>query len=140
MIEQLGQFIKNHWQLSVALVVISILILINEYLNLRKQGKTISPEKTVDLINNANAVVIDLREPAAFKDGHIISSIRASEADFTTPRFDKYKNKDIILVCNRGIQAANVAKNLRTQGYTNPMVLNGGIEAWKQANLPLVKK
>lgn len=138
--EQLGQFIKNHWQLGLAFIVISILILINEYLNLRKQGKSISPEKAVDLINNSNVTVMDLRDPTTFQSGHIIGSIRVSEADFTTPRFDKYKKKDIILVCNRGIQAATLAKNLRSKEYTNPMVLNGGIDAWKQANLPLVKK
>lgn len=138
--EQFVQFIQSHWQLSVAFVVISSLIGINELLNLRKQGKTISPEEAINLINNANAAIIDLRDPNAFKTGHIIGAIRATEADFSTPRFDKYKNQDIILVCNRGIQAAIVAKNLRSQKFKNPMVLKGGIEAWKQVNLPLVKK
>lgn len=138
--EQFVQFIQNHWQLGVAFVVISILICINEFLNARKQGKSISPEEAVNLINNANATVIDLRDPNSFKDGHIIGSIRASETDFATPRFSKYKKQDIILVCNRGIQAATLAKNLRAQDYANPMVLRGGIEAWKQTNLPLVKK
>lgn len=138
--EQFVQFIQNHWQLGVAFVVISILISINELLNLRSQGKSISPEEAVNLINNSNATVIDLRDPVAFKSGHIIGAIRAAEDDFTTPRFNKYKKQDIILVCNRGIQAATLAKKLRSQEYTNPMVLKGGIEAWKQTNLPLVKK
>lgn len=138
--EHLGHFLQNHWQLSVAFVVISVLILINEFLNQRKQGKTVSSEMAIDLINNQNAVVMDLRDAAAFKAGHIIGSMRVSENDFDTPRLTKYKSKDIILVCVRGIQSANLASKLRTKDFTNPMVLSGGIEAWKQANLPLVKK
>ena len=138
--EHLGQFLQNHWQLCVAFVVISILILLNESLNQRKQGKSVSPEMAVDLINNKQAVVMDLRDAAAFKAGHIIGAMRVSENDFDTPRISKYKNKDIILVCVRGVQAASLASKLRTKEYTNPMVLSGGIEAWKQANLPLIKK
>lgn len=138
--EQLGKFLQNHWQLSIAFIVISILILINELINQRKQGKSISPETAINYINNNDAVVLDLRDAAAFKAGHIIGAIRVSESDFATPKFSKYKNKDIVLVCARGIQAANVATKLRSQDFTNPMVLNGGIEAWRQANLPLIKK
>jgi len=91
---QFVQFIQNHWQLGVAFVVISILIGINELLNIRNLGKSISPEEAVNLINNSNATVIDLRDPATFKSGHIIGAIRAVEADFATPR--KYKKPDII--------------------------------------------
>ncbi len=138
--EQFVQFIQNHWQLGVAFIVISILICINEFLNSRSQGKSITPEEAVNLINNSNAAVIDLRDPAAFKNGHIIGAIRAAEDDFSTPRFNKYKKQDVILVCNRGIQAGALAKTLRAQEYANPMVLKGGIEAWQQASLPLVKK
>ncbi|MDF1757998.1 MAG: rhodanese-like domain-containing protein [Legionellaceae bacterium] len=138
--DHLGQFIQNHWQLSLAFVILSFLVFINEYLEMRKQGKTLSAEQAVELINHENAVVIDLRDPAAFKAGHIIGSIRASEADFETAKMNKYKNKTIILVCNKGIQAAAVAKNIRTKEFTNPMVLNGGIEAWKTASLPIIKK
>lgn len=136
----ISQFISNHWQLSVAFVIISILIFINEMLNAKKQGKSISPEQAVDLINNENALVVDLRDQVAFKSGHIISSIRASESDFDTAKMHKYKNKTIILVCNRGIQATNLAQKLKKQEYINPMVLSGGIDAWKAANLPLTKK
>lgn len=138
--DQFVQFIQNHWQLGVAFVVISILIFINEFLNLRSQGKSISSEEVVNLINNGNVTVFDLRDPTAFKNGHIIGAIRATEADFSTPRFNKYKTQDLILVCDRGIQSANLAKTLRTQQYSKPMVLKGGLDAWKQTNLPLVKK
>ena len=136
----ISQFIQNHWQMALAFVIISLLIFINELISMKKQGKTVSPEKVVDLINNENAVIFDLRAPALFKAGHIINSVRATEADFDMPKMNKYKDKIVILACARGLQAATVAKKLLTKGYPNTMVLAGGIEAWKALNMPLVKK
>lgn len=138
--DHIGQFIQNHWQLSLAFVIISSLVFINEYLTMKKQGKSLSTEQAINLINNENAVVIDLRDQTMFKTGHIIGSIRASEDDFKSVKMDKYKEKPLILVCTRGIQAANIAKDLRSKNFTNPMILRGGIDAWKEAKLPLVKK
>lgn len=138
--EHLVQFTHNHWQLCLALVVILIIIFVHEYLALQKQGKTLTTEAAIELINHEHAVVIDLRTAELFKSGHIIDSIRASEADFNLPKMDKYKNKPIILVCARGVQSAALAATLRTKGFTQPMVLAGGIATWQSANLPLVKK
>jgi len=138
--EHLSQFIYNHWQLCLALVLILIFIFIHEYLELQKQGKRLTPEAAIELINHQNAVVIDLRSADLFKKGHIIDAVRAAEADFDSPKMDKYKTKPMILVCARGLQSTTLAKSLRTKGFSQPLVLTGGIAAWQAANLPLVKK
>ena len=57
------------------------------------------------MINNENALVIDLRDRESFKKGHIIDSINATAEDFEQPKMNKYKNKTIILVCARGLQS-----------------------------------
>lgn len=136
--EHLGQFISNHWQLSAAFIVVLVLMLINELISQKKKAAALSPQLVVDKINNENAVVIDLRDKKAFDNGHIIDAIQAVEADFAQPKMTKYKTKPLILVCDRGIQASSLAAKLKTQGYS-PFVLQGGIEAWKATNLPLVK-
>jgi rhodanese-related sulfurtransferase len=136
--EHLSQFITNHWQLSLLFIVVLFLTFLNELLSQKKKAKELSPQAAVDLINNENAVVVDLRDTEAFKKGHIIASIQAKEEDFTQKKMDKYKNKPLILVCTRGIQASAFAAKIRTQGY-QPLVLSGGISAWQNADLPLVK-
>ena len=136
---QLEQFILNHGTLWLALVFILLLIFINELMAQRKQAKTLSPAAAVDLINHKDAVVIDLREPELFKAGHIIDAICVPTDDFSQKRMEKYKSKPLILVCTRGLQSAALATKLREQGFTEPMVLAGGITAWQTANLPLVK-
>jgi rhodanese-related sulfurtransferase len=136
---QLGQFIMNHWGLWLALVGILILIFINETLAQKKRAKELTPQAAVDLINNENAVVIDIRDAETFRKGHIIDSLRVNPDDFNESRMDQYKAKPIILVCNKGLQSATLATKLKEQGFSQPLVLAGGIGAWQAAELPLVK-
>lgn len=136
--EHLSQFIINHWQLWLALIVILVATFINELITQKKKAKELTPQLAVDLINNENAVVIDLRDKEAFKQGHIIDSIHAKSDDFEQQKMDKYKNKPIILVGTRAMDAQAIANKIRTQGY-QPLVLSGGIASWQEANLPLVK-
>ena len=75
--EHLGQFITNHWQLWLALVIILLLIFINELLTQKKRAKELSPADAVDMINHENAVVIDLRDAELYRAGHIINAIPA---------------------------------------------------------------
>ncbi|HFL3390151.1 TPA: rhodanese-like domain-containing protein, partial [Legionella pneumophila] len=58
--------------------------------------------------------------------------------DFEQQKMSKYKDKPIILVCARGLQSPTLAMKIRNQGY-QPLVLSGGIQAWQNADLPLVK-
>lgn len=137
--DQLGKFITNHWELWLALVVVLALIYINELLTQKKRAKELSPQATVNKINHEQAVVIDLRDQESFRSGHIIDAIRASAEDFNQQRMDKFKEKPLILVCARGLQSAALAAKLKQQGFEQPMILAGGITAWQNADLPLVK-
>lgn len=135
---QLSQFINNHWQLCLLFAIVLLLTLINEFISKKKKAKELSPQSAVDMINNQDTVVIDLRDKDAFKNGHIIDAINANAADFSQPKMDKYKDKNILLVCARGQQASAVAAKIKEQGF-KPLVLSGGIVSWQNASLPLVK-
>lgn len=137
--EQMGQFIMNHWPLWLAFIGVLLLIFINELIGMNKKAKELSPQAAVDLINNDNAIVIDIRDKEAFRSGHIIDSINAEVADFETAKMNKYKNKKIILVCARGQLAGPAAAKLKAQGFDST-ILSGGIAAWQAADLPLIKK
>lgn len=137
--QQLTQFTTNHWQLVLALIVILIIIFINELISLKKRDKELSPSAAVEMINHENAVVFDLRDAEAFRAGHIIDAIHVSADELSEKRMEKYKTKPVILACARGLQSAALATKLRTRGFTQPMVLAGGITAWQTAGLPLIK-
>lgn len=136
--EHLSEFITRHWELSLAFIVILILTLINEWLTHKKKAKELTPQAAIDLINNENAVVFDLRDQDSFQKGHIISAIRCTIDDFKQPKMSKYKSKPIILVCAKGLQAPAIAAQIKLDGF-QPMVLSGGIVSWQNADLPLIK-
>ncbi|HRD69835.1 MAG TPA: rhodanese-like domain-containing protein [Legionella sp.] len=137
--EHLGQFIMNHWLLWLALIAVLLLTFINELMSQKNKAKELTPHAAVDLINNENAVVIDTRDKESFKNGHIIDAINVKAEDFDDKKMNKYKNKPVILVCARGLQSPALAAKIQAQGY-QPMVLKGGLAAWQNADLPIVKK
>ena len=138
--QQLTQFLGHNWAMSAALIIVFAMILFNEIQFLRKKGKEVSPQEVVNLINNENAVVFDLRAKENYLKSHIIDAISITQDDFDkNNKMDRHKNKTIILVCEQGVKSAALALKLRTQGFVNPVVLSGGMTAWQSAQLPTLK-
>lgn len=136
---QIISFILNHWLLFIGLIVVTGLLLANEFLDKKSRPGRLSPQDVINLINNNAAVIIDLRDANKFEKGHIIHSLRASEEELGQKRFEKYKSGQLVLVCTEGVQSAKVAAKLQKEGYLKPSILAGGINAWRQMDLPLVK-
>lgn len=136
---QLGQFIINHWGLWLALILIFLIIFINELYTQKNQAKSVSNSDAIQMINDEDAAIFDLRDAEAFRAGHVAQAIRVASDDFSKKSMEKYKTKPLILICARGIQSATLATQLRAQGFMQAMSLSGGIAAWQEANLPLVK-
>jgi len=134
---QLVTFVGNHWPLCLAFVSILILMLLNERIAVKQGPQKLSTHALVDAINRKHAIMFDLRGAEAFRQSHIVGAQHVPNV--TDTHFTKYKDKPIVLICERGLQSSQIAAKLRKQGFEQVMVLAGGIEAWKAANLPLTK-
>jgi rhodanese-related sulfurtransferase len=133
-------FMQHHWQLSLALIVVLIFLVIIEFIRLKKNAVSISPAFVTQLINRQNAVVVDVRNADAFATGHIVDAISIPHQEIMEKqqKLEKFKAQPLVIVCNAGIESAKVATQLKERGYT-VYVLGGGIQAWRRAELPLVK-
>ncbi len=133
------EFLLNHYLLSGAFVVVAIAFLINEF---ARGGKSVSPQGLSQLVNRQNARVIDVRDPADFKTGHITGSenIPVSRIDENLPALKKDLERPIVIVCNLGQTAGSIGQKLKAAGLTQVYKLEGGISNWKGQSLPLVKK
>ena len=93
---------------------------------------------------NTGAVVIDVREPAEFDAGHLPNAVNIPRGvlEFKTGDHPALANKDaeILLYCKSGGRAALATLNLQRLGYTKPVSLAGGFEAWANAGQPVVKE
>jgi rhodanese-related sulfurtransferase len=138
--EQLAQFAGNHVLLVVGLLGAFGLVAAYE-LRLRVQGVThVSPGDAVKLINKS-ALVVDVRSPEAFNDGHIVNARNLPLAELAADPESLKKNKAKILltVCDSGAESGKAASLLRKAGYDNTFSIRGGIRAWRTENLPLAK-
>ncbi len=51
----------------------------------------------------------------------------------------KYKEKPVIVYCENGTASGGAARTLRAGGFNKVVTLRGGLQSWRQENLPLVK-
>lgn len=97
----------------------------------------------VQLINYKDALVLDVREGSEYSAGHVPNSkhIPADKLEERLQELEKFKSKPIILIHRSGVNSTGKAGTvLRNQGFAHVHNLEGGIDAWQQANLPIVKK
>jgi rhodanese-related sulfurtransferase len=139
--QDLTTFITNH-QLLTALTATAIaLAIIVELLRAKRKSIGVTAAQAILLINHDNAVVIDIRPVETYRKGHIIDakSIPANELSENFKKVEKFKTRPLILVCTTGIEAQKLAASLLKQGY-NAFSLAGGMRAWSEAQMPLVKE
>lgn len=136
---QLVEFITNHWPLVGGLLVTLLLIWINEFFTAKQQAQSITSQALVNLMNHDEVKIFDLRQKEVYNKGHIIDAVKVNPEDFNQPHFEKLKDKHTVLVCDNGLQSATIGTKLKKQGFNQIKILNGGIKAWTDAGLPLVK-
>lgn len=138
--EKLPEFIANHLFLF-SLFVALLSLLLWDFLMASKNSLEISPANVTDLINHEHATVLDVRNTDAFSEGHIIHAVNVVAEKFSEPEkiLKKYKNSTIILCCQQGHESKRIARSLGKQGFTKLYCLRGGVVAWSNDQLPLIK-
>lgn len=94
-----------------------------------------------ELITDSNVVILDVRKADEFAEGHIKGAVLIDQfqSDFVEQAKAKLPiDKTIAIYCRSGRRSANAAGKLADIGY-KCVNLKGGILAWKEANLPVVK-
>ena len=127
--------------LSLALAGLTLAILLNEVSSLFRGYKALRPAELTGLINRDNALVVDLRPFADFDKGHIAGAknVLMTQFDPENAQLKAAKSLPVVLVCKTGQSSGAAAKRLNKAGFEKVYVLDGGIAAWQQADLPLVK-
>ncbi|MEH6443616.1 MAG: rhodanese-like domain-containing protein [Oceanospirillaceae bacterium] len=136
--EQIIEFITNNYLLVVAFLLALGMLVFSES---KKGGASVSTTEAVQLINKQDAVLLDIRGKKEWETGTITNSIHMPlvDIDKRIGELEKYKNKDIIVICNMGQTAGTACKKLMAAGFEKVVRLKGGIVEWKAQNLPLVK-
>lgn len=141
--EQLSEFITNNLMLFAALVVVLALLIKAELDHLVNKGLLVSPAMAIRLINNNDdALIIDIRSVAEYKNGHIKDAKNVPLSEFASKleTYSDYRNKPVLLYCNSGSSTSRAIRLLKKAGFEKINNLEGGIMAWKEASMPLSNK
>ena len=140
-LQALLAFAERHPMLSLAFVGLTIALIYTEIARLFRGYKALRPAELTALINRDDALVVDLSASNDFEKGHIAGSksVQPSQFDPESKLLAPVKERPVVVVCRTGQASADAAKRLKKAGFTQVFWLDGGIAAWQQADLPLVK-
>ncbi len=101
----------------------------------------LTPNEAVLMMNRSQALILDVRDEAEFAAGHISNAkhIPVAELESRIKEIQKYKDKPVIVNCQGGVRSSKACGILRKLEFTQLNNLQGGLNAWTQAKLPLVK-
>jgi rhodanese-related sulfurtransferase len=130
-------FIDNIWLIALVLVSGGALL----WPSLQRRGQKVTSLQATQLINQGKTVILDVRDPAAFGTGHLrdAKNIPIKELPNRMPELEKFKSKNVIVVCQSGTQSAQATTRLKKAGFNEVVSLNGGLAAWQAQGLPVAK-
>jgi rhodanese-related sulfurtransferase len=130
----------NNLMLLATLVTSGLALALPQILG-RLNKQLLSVHTAVQWVNQRNAQIVDIRTADEYKAGHIAQSKHLPLADLDNgiKQLKLDSNKPVILVCLSGSRANTASGKFKKAGFSEVACLDGGISAWNQAGLPLVK-
>jgi phage shock protein E len=113
----------NPWKLAVLVVVVAGLVV---WMVLRGRGD-ISSEEAKEWVANG-AVLVDVRTPGEYADGHIEGAVNIPLADLRE-RAQELSGKRVVLYCRSGNRSHTAQQLLRERGASEPRNL-GAMSRW----------
>lgn len=131
-------FLGEQWLLTSALVACLFLLMQHES---SKGGPKLTPQQLINRVNSEQAVLIDLRDAADFKAGHIVDALHIPSAKLADrlAELESYRDRPLILACKMGQHSGAAAKVLSANGFEDISRLGGGMVEWQNMQLPTVK-
>ncbi|MEK7949587.1 rhodanese-like domain-containing protein [Luteolibacter soli] len=95
------------------------------------------------LDQDSSLTVIDVRTPLEFGEVHVPEA-RNVPLDALAPKRriengELSSQEPIYILCHSGARAQKAADQFQAAGYENAVVVEGGTQAWVQANLPVTR-
>ncbi len=101
----------------------------------------ITPEEAKKVIDSGEVVVIDVRTPAEYAEGHIAGArnIDIYDDSFADVVEGLPNDETYIVVCRSGGRSTQACLAMHELGISGVINLEGGMMAWSRAGLPMEK-
>ena len=131
--ERYLDFILNHYILSLALAVVTYLLIQELFDTAFKKFTGISPLLAVAKMNDNDTLVIDVRDATDFSANHIQQALSMPLGKLAEDisKITEHKTKPVLIACLNGTRSASAAKILTKAGFEQVFVITGGMQAWE---------
>jgi rhodanese-related sulfurtransferase len=135
------QFVVNNWYLILGIVVVLAMLVWGPLTQLLHGVQHVTTAEAIRLMNHEKGVLVDVREPAEYRGGHIPNALNLPLSGLATglKQIEKHMARPLIICCRTSQRSARAAVALRKHGFASVQVLAGGITAWQHENLPVEK-
>ncbi len=120
-----------------ALTIPALLLAMRSY---ALADSAVPPTQAAALIKDKKDLqLIDVRTADEYAEGHLAKAklIPLQELDRRVTEIDK--GKPVLLYCRSGHRSGNALKLLQSKGYTEAKHIEGGLNAWQAAGLPVTR-
>ncbi len=94
------------------------------------------------LANNPDAVLIDVRTPGEYADGHLQNAVnidwKGNDFDAQVSNLDK--SKPVYVYCLSGGRSKGAANFLKKEGFSEVIEMDGGMMKWRSEKMPETKE
>jgi rhodanese-related sulfurtransferase len=127
------EFILNHYVLSLAFAVVTFLLIQELIDSAFKKFSLISPMLAVAKMNEADVLILDVREPDEFTARHIENAVNTplNKLPEQLSKYEARKALPIFIMCQTGTRSLSAGKILTKAGFTQVHVITGGMQAWE---------
>ena len=135
------EFVKEN-AIYVGLAIGSAIALLWPLLNRGASGvANVSATEAVMLMSRSKPLILDVRDATEFAAGHVqgAKNIPLAELASRVKEIEKFKDKPVLVHCQRGLRAKSACSILRAQQFSQLHNLQGGLDTWVEAKLPLIK-
>lgn len=104
---------------------------------------SVSASEFEKLTKDKNKMVIDVRTIEEYVAGHIGNAVNSdfnNKTQFNALLNTLNKNGEYLIYCRSGSRSAAAQKLMKEKGFNRVIDLSGGIVAWEEAGLPVVKQ
>jgi rhodanese-related sulfurtransferase len=88
----------------------------------------------------SEAMVVDVREPEEFANGHVPGAVNLPQAELATRLNEVPRDRPVFLICQGGFRSLRAAQFLSQCGIADVASVKGGTEAWRAAGGDLIRQ
>lgn len=92
-------------------------------------------------LKEQGALLLDVREPGEYQEGHAPGStlIPLGQLESRLQEIRAFASRPVAVICRSGRRSARAAEILSRAGFTQVYNVQGGMNAWEAAALPMIR-